>query len=40
MDASEIGTGGTLQQNINGEIQNLYYHSQVTSSTQRRYDPI
>ncbi|CAF4311196.1 unnamed protein product, partial [Rotaria sordida] len=25
---------------INGEIQNLYYHSQVTSCTQRRYDPI
>ncbi|CAF1070571.1 unnamed protein product [Rotaria sordida] len=40
MDASEIGTGGTLQQNINGKIQNLYDHSQVTSSTQRRYDPI
>ncbi|CAF4320964.1 unnamed protein product, partial [Rotaria sordida] len=40
MDASEIGTGGTLKQNINGEIQNLYYHSQVTSCTQRRYDPI
>ncbi|CAF4236831.1 unnamed protein product, partial [Rotaria sordida] len=40
MDASEIGTGGTLQQNINGKIQNLYDHYQVTSSTQRRYDPI
>ncbi|CAF1503483.1 unnamed protein product [Rotaria sordida] len=39
-DASEIGIGGTLQQNINGEIKNLYYHSQVTSSTQRRYDSI
>ncbi|CAF3696823.1 unnamed protein product, partial [Rotaria sordida] len=39
-DASEIGIGGTLQQNINGETKNLYYHSQVTSSTQRRYDPI
>ncbi|CAF0931803.1 unnamed protein product [Rotaria sordida] len=39
-DASEIGIGGTLQQNINGEIKNLYYRSQVTSSTQRRYDPI
>lgn len=39
-DASKVGIGGTLQQNINGEIKNLYYHSQVTSSTQRRYDPI
>ncbi|CAF1381806.1 unnamed protein product [Rotaria sordida] len=39
-DASEIGIGDTLQQNINGEINNLYYHSQVTSSTQRRYDLI
>ncbi|CAF4347388.1 unnamed protein product, partial [Rotaria sordida] len=38
-DASKIGIGGILQQNINGEIKNLYYHSQVTS-TQRRYDPI
>ena len=39
-DASKIGIGGTLQQNIEGEIKNLFYHSQVTSSTQRRYDPI
>ena len=39
-DASKVGIGETLQQNINGEIKNLYYHSQVTSSTQRRYDPI
>jgi hypothetical protein len=39
-DASKLGIGGTLQQKINGEVKNLYYHSQVTSSTQRRYDPI
>ncbi|CAF4957616.1 unnamed protein product [Rotaria sp. Silwood1] len=39
-DASKVGIGGTLQQNIDGEIKNLYYHSQVTSPTQRRYDPI
>ncbi|CAF1397211.1 unnamed protein product [Rotaria sordida] len=38
-DVSKIGISGILQQNINGEIKNLYYHSQVTS-TQRRYDPI
>ena len=39
-DASKMGIGGTLQLNINGEIKNLYYHSQVTTSTQTRYDPI
>ncbi|CAF1479320.1 unnamed protein product, partial [Adineta ricciae] len=39
-DASKIGIGGTLQQNIHGEMKNLYYHSQVTSSIQKRYDPI
>ena len=35
-----MGIGGTLQQNINDEIKNLYYHSQITTSTQRKYDPI
>ena len=39
-DASKVGVGGTLQQVIDGETRNLYYHSQITSSTQRRYDPI
>ncbi|CAF3848076.1 unnamed protein product [Rotaria sordida] len=39
-DASKVGIDGTVQQNIDGEIKNLYYHSQVTSPTQRRYDPI
>ncbi|CAF1475073.1 unnamed protein product, partial [Rotaria sordida] len=39
-DASKVGISGTLQQIINGETKNLYYHSQVTSSAQRRYDPI
>ena len=39
-DASRVGIGGTLQQVINGQTHNLYYHSQVTSPTQRRYDPI
>ncbi|CAF1598482.1 unnamed protein product [Rotaria magnacalcarata] len=34
-DASKVGVGGTLQQHINGEIKNLYYHSQMTSSSQR-----
>jgi hypothetical protein len=39
-DASKVGIGGTLQQVIGGETKNLYYHSQITSPTQRRYDPI
>ncbi|CAF4132727.1 unnamed protein product, partial [Rotaria magnacalcarata] len=39
-DASKAGVGRTLQQYINGETKNLYYHSQMTSSSQRRYDPI
>ncbi|CAF3544285.1 unnamed protein product [Rotaria sp. Silwood1] len=39
-DASKVGIGGTLQQIINGETKNLYYYSQITSPTQRRYDPI
>ncbi|CAF4247737.1 unnamed protein product, partial [Rotaria sp. Silwood2] len=39
-DASKLGISGTLQQIINEETKNLYYNSQVTSSTQRRYDPI
>ena len=39
-DASKCGIGGTLQQNINGKTKNIYYHSQVISPVQRRYDPI
>ncbi|CAF4610333.1 unnamed protein product, partial [Rotaria socialis] len=38
--ASKVGLGGTLQQVINGETKNLYYHSQITSAIERRYDPI
>ncbi|CAF1982567.1 unnamed protein product [Rotaria magnacalcarata] len=40
IDASKVGIGRTLQQHINGEIKNLYYHSQMASSSQRTYDPI
>ncbi|CAM4821724.1 unnamed protein product [Rotaria magnacalcarata] len=40
IDASKVGIGRTLQQHINGEIKNLYYHSQMVSSSQRTYDPI
>ena len=39
-DTSKVGIGGTLQQVINGETRNLYYYSQITSSIQKRYDPI
>ena len=39
-DASKVGIGGTLQQVIDGVTKNLYYHSQITSRTQRKYDPI
>lgn len=39
-DASKVGIGGTLQQMVNGQLKNLYYHSQITTPTQRRYDPI
>ncbi|CAF4223381.1 unnamed protein product, partial [Adineta steineri] len=34
-DASGIGIGGVLQQVVNGEIHNLYYHSQVMTPCER-----
>ncbi|CAF1203337.1 unnamed protein product, partial [Didymodactylos carnosus] len=37
-DASLIGITGILQQEIHEEMHNLYYHSQLINSTQRRYD--
>lgn len=39
-DASNVGLGGVLQQQINGEIHNLCYHSQLLSSCQRKYSTI
>ncbi|CAF1435895.1 unnamed protein product [Rotaria sp. Silwood1] len=39
-DASKVSISGTLQQITDGKTKNLYYHSQVISSTQRRYDSI
>lgn len=39
-DASNVGLGGVLQQEINGERHNLYYHSQLLSSCQRKYSTI
>ena len=38
--ALQVGIGGTLQQIINGETRNIYYHSQVLTSAQRKYDLI
>jgi hypothetical protein len=39
-DASKVGVGGILYQEINNEKRVLYYHSELLSSTQKRYHPI
>ncbi|CAF1583993.1 unnamed protein product, partial [Adineta ricciae] len=39
-DASGIGLGGALQQEAEGEIHNLYYHSQLMTPTKRKYTTI
>ena len=39
-DASAIGIGGVLQQKIDGNIHNLYYHSQLMTPTERKYSTI
>ncbi len=39
-DASGIGIGGVLQQEINGEMRNLYYHSQLLTPCERKYSTI
>jgi hypothetical protein len=39
-DASGIGVGGVLQQEVNGEIHNLYYHSQLMTQCERKYSTI
>ena len=36
-DASRIATGGVLFQEINGERRNIFYHSKVLSSIERKY---
>ncbi|CAF4570927.1 unnamed protein product, partial [Rotaria sp. Silwood2] len=36
-DASGIATGGVLFQEINGERRNIFYHSKVLSSVERKY---
>lgn len=39
-DASGIGIGGVLQQKIEGNLHNLYYHSQVLTPCERKYSTI
>ena len=39
-DASNMGIGGVLQQEVNAEIHNLYYHSQLMTPSERKYSTI
>ena len=39
-DASNIGIGGVLQQEVNGELCNLYYHSQLMTPRESKYSAI
>ena len=39
-DASGSGIGGVLQQEVNGQMRNLYYHSQLLTSCERKYSTI
>ena len=39
-DASNFALGGVLQQNVDGQLRNLYYHSQLMTACQRRYSTI
>ena len=39
-DASGIGIGGVLQQDVDGYLHNLYYHSQLLTPCQRKYSTI
>ncbi|CAF3835454.1 unnamed protein product [Rotaria sordida] len=39
-DASGIGIGGVLQQEVDGHLHNLYYHSQLLTSCERKYSTI
>ncbi|CAF4927487.1 unnamed protein product [Rotaria sp. Silwood1] len=39
-DASGIGIGGVLQQEVDGHLHNLYYHSQVLTPCERKYSTI
>ncbi|CAF1187952.1 unnamed protein product [Rotaria sordida] len=35
-DASNIGIGGVLQQEVNGQLRNLYYHPQLMTPCERK----
>ena len=39
-NASGIGIGEVLQQEVDGELHNLYYHSQLMTPCERRYSAI
>ena len=39
-DASNLGIGGILQQEVDGELHNLYYHSQLMTPCERKYSTI
>ena len=39
-DASALGVGGVLQQEVDGELRNLYYHSQLMTPCERKYSTI
>ena len=39
-DASNLGSGGILQQEVDGELHNLYYHSQLMTPCERKYSTI
>ncbi|CAF1023351.1 unnamed protein product [Rotaria magnacalcarata] len=39
-DASDIGIGGVLQQEVKGQLHNLYYYSQVMTPCERKYSAI
>ncbi|CAF4195533.1 unnamed protein product [Rotaria sp. Silwood2] len=39
-DASDIQIGGVLQQELNGNIHNLYYHSQLMTTCEKKYSAI
>ncbi|CAF2152736.1 unnamed protein product [Rotaria magnacalcarata] len=39
-DASGIGIGGVLQQEVGGKIHNLYYHSQLMTQCEHKYSAI
>ena len=39
-DASNVGIGGVLQQEIDGQLYNLYYHSQLMTPCEKKYSAI